>query len=98
MSDFGEWDSFYVIVGGAAGALIGLQFVVIDGRADRVRRAPAARRIFRVRRRHIGRLRPLRRPSGFGSAAANRPARAAVERTILRVVRMLLGHTRFHRK
>ena len=29
MSEFGEWESFYVIVGAAAGALIGLQFVVI---------------------------------------------------------------------
>lgn len=29
MSELGEWDSFYVIVGGAAGALIGLQFVVM---------------------------------------------------------------------
>ena len=29
MSGLAEWDSFYVIVGGAAGALIGLQFVVM---------------------------------------------------------------------
>lgn len=29
MSEFGRWDSFYVIVGSAAGALIGLQFVVM---------------------------------------------------------------------
>src|SRR5947199_860427 len=29
MSEFAEWDSFYVIVGSAAGALIGLQFVVM---------------------------------------------------------------------
>ena len=29
MSEFAEWESFYVIVGAAAGALIGLQFVVI---------------------------------------------------------------------
>jgi len=29
MSELGAWDSFYVIVGGAAGALIGLQFVVM---------------------------------------------------------------------
>jgi hypothetical protein len=28
MSEFDRWDSFYVIVGSAAGALIGLQFVV----------------------------------------------------------------------
>lgn len=35
MSDLAEWDSFYVIVGGAAGALIGLQFVVMTLIADR---------------------------------------------------------------
>jgi hypothetical protein len=29
VSDLSAWDSFYVIVGGAAGALIGLQFVVM---------------------------------------------------------------------
>jgi len=29
MSEFEAWDSFYVIVGAAAGALIGLQFVVM---------------------------------------------------------------------
>jgi hypothetical protein len=29
MSEFPEWESFYVIVGSAAGALIGLQFVVL---------------------------------------------------------------------
>jgi hypothetical protein len=29
MPELAEWDSFYVIVGSAAGALIGLQFVVI---------------------------------------------------------------------
>jgi hypothetical protein len=29
MSELGAWDSFYVIIGGAAGALIGLQFVVM---------------------------------------------------------------------
>lgn len=29
MSALAEWDSFYVIAGSAAGALIGLQFVVI---------------------------------------------------------------------
>ena len=29
MPDFGEWETFYLIVGGAAGALIGLQFVVM---------------------------------------------------------------------
>jgi len=29
MSEFGKWDSFYVIAGSAAGALIGLQFVVM---------------------------------------------------------------------
>jgi hypothetical protein len=29
MSEFAEWESFYVIVGGAAAALISLQFVVL---------------------------------------------------------------------
>jgi len=34
MRELAEWDSFYVIVGSAAGALIGLQFVVMTwGRA-----------------------------------------------------------------
>ena len=28
MSELSAWDSFYVIVGSAAGALVGLQFVV----------------------------------------------------------------------
>jgi len=35
MSELAEWDSFYVIVGGAAGALIGLQFVVMTLIAER---------------------------------------------------------------
>src|SRR5512140_1495185 len=35
MSEPGEWDSFYVIVGSAAGALIGLQFVVMTLLAER---------------------------------------------------------------
>ncbi|HEX3100388.1 MAG TPA: hypothetical protein VHQ01_01275, partial [Pyrinomonadaceae bacterium] len=29
MTELAQWDSFYLIVGGAAGALIGLQFVVM---------------------------------------------------------------------
>ena len=29
MTELDEWDSFYLIVGPAAGALIGLQFVVM---------------------------------------------------------------------
>jgi hypothetical protein len=37
MSDLSEWDSFYVIVGSAAGALIGLQFVVMTLIAERPR-------------------------------------------------------------
>jgi hypothetical protein len=44
VSEFAEWDSFYVIVGSAAGALIGLQFVVLTLIAERphcVRRTPA---------------------------------------------------------
>ncbi len=35
MAEFNEWESFYVLVGGAAGALIGLQFVVITLIADK---------------------------------------------------------------
>jgi nucleoside recognition membrane protein YjiH len=35
MADFAEWESFYVIIAGAAGALIGLQFVVMTLIADR---------------------------------------------------------------
>jgi hypothetical protein len=35
MSEFAEWESFYVIVGSAAGALIGLQFVVLALIAER---------------------------------------------------------------
>jgi len=35
MSGFTEWESFYLIVGGSAGALIGLQFVVMALIAER---------------------------------------------------------------
>jgi hypothetical protein len=35
MSELDQWDSFYVIVGSAAGTLIGLQFVVITLIAER---------------------------------------------------------------
>jgi hypothetical protein len=35
MPELDEWESFYLIVGGAAGALIGLQFVVMTLIADR---------------------------------------------------------------
>ena len=35
MPELIEWDSFYVIVGSAAGALIGLQFVVMTLIAER---------------------------------------------------------------
>jgi hypothetical protein len=42
MSELGQWDSFYVIVGSAAGALIGLQFVVMTLIATRARRAADA--------------------------------------------------------
>src|ERR1700733_2766486 len=35
MSELARWDSFYVIVGSAAGALIGLQFVVMTLIAER---------------------------------------------------------------
>ena len=44
MSELAGWDSFYVIVGSAAGALIGLHFVVMALIAERphyVRRRPA---------------------------------------------------------
>lgn len=41
MPGFDEWESFYVIVGAAAGALIGLQFVVMTLIAER----PAVRRV-----------------------------------------------------
>src|SRR5207237_7414102 len=47
MREFAQWDSFYLIIGGAAGALIGLQFVVLTLIADRSRRvSPAAGRAF----------------------------------------------------
>jgi hypothetical protein len=43
MSEFAEWNNFYVIVGSAAGALIGLQFVVMTLIAERPRlRTPEA--------------------------------------------------------
>src|SRR2546423_13045694 len=35
MAEFAAWNSFYVIVGAAAGALIGLQFVVMTLIADK---------------------------------------------------------------
>ena len=35
MTELAKWDSFYVIVGSAAGALIGLQFVVLTLIAER---------------------------------------------------------------
>src|SRR6202012_6017312 len=35
VSALSEWDSFYIIVGPAAGALIGLQFVVMTLMAER---------------------------------------------------------------
>jgi len=37
MSELDAWNNFYVIVGTAAGALIGLQFVVVTLIADRPR-------------------------------------------------------------
>jgi hypothetical protein len=39
MADLDKWDSFYVIVGSAGGALIGLQFVVMTLLADKPRLA-----------------------------------------------------------
>src|SRR5437879_4981862 len=41
MDEFAKWDSFYVIVGSAAGALIGLQFVVMTLIAERPPRRAA---------------------------------------------------------
>ena len=41
MPNFGEWESFYVIVGTAAAALIGLQFVVMTLIAERPQVATA---------------------------------------------------------
>jgi hypothetical protein len=41
MPDLDQWDSFYVVIGSAAGALIGLMFVVMTLIADR----PASRRL-----------------------------------------------------
>lgn len=41
MIKLAEWDSFYVIVGSAAGALIGLQFVVLTLIANRSQRPEA---------------------------------------------------------
>src|SRR3954463_14881792 len=41
MPELSEWDTFYVIVGGSAGALIGLQFVVLTLIADRPRPSQA---------------------------------------------------------
>src|SRR5271154_5035311 len=47
MHELAKWDSFYVIVGSAAGALIGLQFVVMTLVADRpIAGAPEAGRVF----------------------------------------------------
>ena len=42
MSELTRWDSFYVIVGSAAGALIGLQFVVLTLIAQRPQRGADA--------------------------------------------------------
>jgi hypothetical protein len=42
MTELAEWDSFYLIVGSAAGALIGLQFVVMTLIASRPNQQPGA--------------------------------------------------------
>ncbi|MEP7213897.1 MAG: hypothetical protein ABI791_12510 [Acidobacteriota bacterium] len=42
MNELAEWDSFYLIVGGAAGALIGLQFVAMTLIASRPNAASSA--------------------------------------------------------
>ena len=50
MPGFHEWESFYVIVGAAAGALIGLQFVVMTLLADKPQLAsPFSEIVFSVR-------------------------------------------------
>ena len=41
MGELSKWDSFYVIVGSAAGGLVGLQFVVLAVLAERPRRTSA---------------------------------------------------------
>ena len=41
MGELAKWNNFYVIVGSAAGALVGLQFVVLAVLAERPRRASA---------------------------------------------------------
>jgi len=41
MRELAEWDTFYVILGGAAGALIGLQFVVLTLIAEKPSRGSA---------------------------------------------------------
>lgn len=48
MTEFAGWDNFYVIIGGSAGALIGLQFVVMTLIAEvpRARMAPQAAHAF----------------------------------------------------
>ena len=47
MAALDAWDSFYVIVGSSAGALIGLQFVVMTLIAERpLRRAAEASTVF----------------------------------------------------
>ena len=42
MAEFADWDSFYIIVGPSAGALIGLQFVVLTLIAERPPKSAAA--------------------------------------------------------
>jgi hypothetical protein len=46
MPELNEWDSFYVIIGSAAGALIGLQFVVLTLIAERPPVDPLANSAF----------------------------------------------------
>lgn len=49
MPELAKWDSFYVIVGSAAGALIGLQFVVMTLIANEPRVALREGLPFRLR-------------------------------------------------
>ena len=47
MQELEGWESFYVIVGSSAGALIGLQFVVMTLLADRPPPVEGVRRVVR---------------------------------------------------
>src|SRR5262245_21975896 len=46
LTPFAGWENFYVIVGSSAGALIGLQFVVMTLIAERLRPSPETTNAF----------------------------------------------------